>query len=78
VDHPLPEIPVVTRDKYKHYAVYKTRHNGALALFQSYGPVLIGACGVYHTYTILKENDSTANAFLIQIGIDPSKVDSCK
>jgi len=78
LDHPLLEIPLTIHDQYKHRSAHKTRSKGTEAIFQVYGPILIGACGVYHAYIIQKENNTSANALVVRIGIDPSKVESCK
>jgi hypothetical protein len=78
LDQPLSEIPIVIRDQYKHSVMYKTRRNGALALLQSYGKILIGACGLYHSQTLGKENDTAATALVVQIGIDASRLRACK
>lgn len=78
LDQQLTEIPIVIRDRYKHSVVYKTRRSGTFAILQTYGPILVGACGLYHARILERENDTEAKALVVRIGIDVARLSMCR
>lgn len=78
-DAPLSGIKITARDQYNHVIIYHTGANGTQILpLEAYGPMAIGACGVFQTHVIEEGNNSPANAYTVQIAVDPTQVQACR
>jgi hypothetical protein len=78
LDQQLTDVQISIVDQFKHTANYKTRRTGALAALQSWGPILVGACGLYHVRVLERENDTAAKALVVHIGIDAARLSTCR
>lgn len=78
LDQQLPGVQISIVDQYKHAATYKTRRTGALAVLQSWGPILVGACGLYHVRFLERDNDTETKALVVRIGIDAARLAACR
>jgi hypothetical protein len=78
LDQQLTDVQISIVDQFKHSVSYKTRRAGALAVMQTWGPILVGACGLYHVRFLERENDTEAKALVVRIGIDASRLSICR
>lgn len=78
-DVPAPPVTIEARDKFGRLLIHhKTNQNEPQTMeLSTYGPINIGVCGVFETYTVSNQNNSRDNAPTVRIVIDQTRLSSC-